>query len=356
LTQKNTASNFSREGWKKALLPLGVTLKEAIQNLNQTELKVVLVVEHNDILVGTLTDGDVRRGLLRGLSLDSLINEFVFREPLVLPPRVSREIALDLMEVNEINAIPIVDEGRQVVGLHLFREVLAPSQRPNLMVIMAGGQGSRLRPHTETCPKPMLPVGGKPMLEHIIERSKAESFKRLVLAVGYLGHMIEDYFGDGSQWNVEIEYLRENSPLGTAGAIGLLSPRPDVPIIVTNGDVLTDIRYGELLDFHSSHNASATMAVRLHELQHPFGVVHIKGVDILGFEEKPTSVNHINAGVYVLEPRALDVLEVDECCDMPMLFDRLRKKSERTIAYPMHEPWLDVGREDDLRQARKMEL
>jgi dTDP-glucose pyrophosphorylase len=356
LTQKFIASNFSDESWMKSLLPLGITLREAIQNLNETELQVVLVVEKNGVLVGTLTDGDVRRGLLRGLGMESSIDEIVFRDPLVLPRDVSREMALQLMKVNEISAIPIVDDTRCVVGLHLLKEILIPSKRQNQMVIMAGGQGSRLQPHTRTCPKPMLRVHGKPMLEHIIERAKAEGFQRFVLAVEYLGHMIEDYFCDGSQWEVNIHYLHEESPLGTAGALSLLKPRPDAPIIVTNGDVLTDIRYGEVLDFHCSHNASATMAVRLYEWQHPFGVVRIKGVDIVGFEEKPISLSHINAGVYVLEPEALDTLKTDSHCDMPMLFDRLRAKKERTIVYPIHEPWLDVGREDDLRRAREMEM
>jgi len=216
---------------------------------------------------------------------------------------------------------------------------------------MAGGQGTRLRPHTESCPKPLLPVGGKPMLEHIIERAKAEGFERFVLAIHYLGHMIEDYFGDGSRWQVQIDYLREESPLGTAGVIGLLSPRPEAPFLVSNGDVLTDIRYGELLDFHCRHGATATMAVRLHEWQHPFGVVRTKGVDIIGFEEKPIARSHINAGIYVLEPGALDILNAGEHCDMPTLFSRAQARAARTIVYPMHEPWLDVGRPDDLVRA-----
>jgi len=230
--------------------------------------------------------------------------------------------------------------------------LLVPAQRPNLMVIMAGGEGTRLRPHTENCPKPLLPVGGKPMLEHIIERARAEGFLRFVLAIHYLGHMIEDYFGDGSRWQVQIDYLREESPLGTAGAIGLLDPRPNAPFLVSNGDVLTDIRYGELLDFHCYHGASATMAVRLHEWQHPFGVVRTKGVDIIGFEEKPIARSHINAGIYVLEPMTLEALTPGERCDMPTLFSRLQERTVRTIVYPMHEPWLDVGRADDLRRAQ----
>lgn len=316
-------------------------------------MQIVLVVSPDGTLLGTLTDGDIRRGLLRGLDLNSSIDAIIYREPLVVPPRLGRDTVLQLMQANKIHQLPIVDEGRRVVGLHLWDELLDPGQRSNLMVIIAGGQGTRLRPHTENCPKAMLPVGGKPMLEHIIERARAEGFQRFVLAIHYLGHMIEDYFSDGSRWQVHIDYLREESPLGTAGAIGLLNPRPEAPFLVSNGDVLTDIRYGELLDFHCHHRAAATMAVRLYEWQHPFGVVLTKGVDIIGFEEKPISRSHINAGIYVLDPGALDAMNAGEYCDMPTLFGRLQEGAARTIVYPMHEPWLDVGRVVDYDAANE---
>jgi dTDP-glucose pyrophosphorylase len=341
------------EPWRKTVLPADSTMQQAIRNLDETALQIILVVSGDGILLGTVTDGDIRRGLLRGLDMSGSIDKILHREPLVVPPHLSRDTVLQLMRANKIHQLPVVDEGRHVAGLHLWDELMVPSQRPNLMVIMAGGEGTRLRPHTENCPKPMLSVGGKPMLEHIILRAKEEGFQYFVLAIHYLGHMIEDYFGDGSRWQVRIDYLREESPLGTAGAISLLNPRPDVPFVVSNGDVLTDIRYGELLDFHCHHGATATMAVRLHEWQHPFGVVRTKGVDIIGFEEKPIARTHINAGIYVLEPRVLDNLVAGEHCDMPTLFSRLQKHDARTIVYPMHEPWLDVGRPDDYTSAQK---
>jgi dTDP-glucose pyrophosphorylase/predicted transcriptional regulator len=336
-----------QENWRKALLSTEASLQDAIRNLDETGLQIAMVVSSDDILIGTLTDGDVRRGLLRGLTLDSRIDSIIYRESLVVPPQVDRDTVIHLMRANKIHQLPVVDEGRRVVGLHLMDNLIVPNQRANLMVIMAGGLGTRLRPHTENCPKPLLPVGGKPMLEHIIEHAKAEGFQRFVVAIHYLGHMIEKYFGDGSRWQVQIDYLREEKPLGTAGAIGLLNPRPELPFLVSNGDVLTNIRYGELLDFHSSHGASATMAVRMHEWQHPFGVVRTKGVDIIGFEEKPIARSHINAGIYVLEPCVLDLLNTGDKCDMPTLFGRLQERAERTIVYPIHEPWLDVGREED---------
>jgi dTDP-glucose pyrophosphorylase len=333
------------------LLPATATLQEAIRNLDESALQIILVVSAEDVLLGTLTDGDIRRGLLRGLDMSCAIDSLMTREPLVVPEGIAHNTVAQLMQMNKIHQLPVVDHRRRVVGLRVWHELQAPSQRPNSMVIMAGGLGTRLRPYTEDCPKPLLPVSGKPMLEHIIERAKAEGFRRIVIAINYLGQMIEQHFGDGDRWQVQIEYLREESPLGTAGAIALLDPRPEEPLLVSNGDVLTDIHYGELLDFHRRHGAAATMAVRQHEWQHPFGVVRTDGIEIVGFDEKPVARTHINAGIYVLEPSSLDALEVGEPCDMPTLFNRLQDRGARTIAYPMHEPWLDVGREDDLERA-----
>ena len=336
------------EVWRQAILNDNANIQQAIRNLDQVGIKIVMVVNDVDELEGTISDGDIRRGLLKGLDLNSSIESVIRHNPLVVPPEMGRDMVMQLMVANKIQQIPVVNEHRHVVGLHLWDEITTPPTRNNLMVIMAGGMGTRLRPHTENCPKPLLPVAGKPMLEHIIERAKLEGFSHFVIAIHYLGNMIEDYFGNGERLGVKIDYLREQYPLGTAGALGLLVPYPDSPFVVTNGDVITDIRYGELLDFHIRHEAAATMAVRVHEWQHPFGVVQTQGVEIVGFEEKPVARSHINAGVYVLEPDALSVLSADAHCDMPTLFERLQAQVKRTVAYPMHEPWLDVGRPDDL--------
>lgn len=338
--------------WKSALLPDCSSIQEAIRNLDQTALRIIMILNDNGCLLGTISDGDIRRGLLRGLDLSSSIASIIHRTPLVVPPSMGRESVMQLMVANKVQQVPVVDDAHRVVGLHLWDEITTTPERQNLMVVMAGGKGTRLRPHTESCPKPLLPVAGKPMLEHIIDRAKNEGFSRFVFAIHYLGHMIEEHFGDGSRFGVKITYLREDKPLGTAGALGLLNPTPGEPFLVTNGDVLTDIRYGELLDFHVRHDAAATMAVRVHEWQHPFGVVHTRGADIVGFEEKPVARTHINAGVYVLDPSALDLIPQDTRCDMPILFELLQERARRIVAYPMHEPWLDVGRPSDLEKAR----
>jgi dTDP-glucose pyrophosphorylase len=338
--------------WQRCLLPQSASVQGAIECLDRSALQIVLVVDDDGRLLGTVTDGDIRRGLLRGLDLASSIQTIVHSDPLVVPPLFGADAVLQLMKTNKINQLPVVDDERRVTGLHVWSLLQATQARSNLMVIMAGGKGVRLRPHTESCPKPMLPIGGKPMLEHIIDHARNDGFQHFVVAIHYLGHMIEEYFGNGQRWGVSIEYLREEAPLGTGGALSLLSSQPTLPIIVSNGDVLTDVRYGEILDFHQRHAAAATMAVRSHEWQHPFGVVKVKGVDIVGLEEKPIYRSYINAGIYAIEPRALALLETGKTCDMPTLFERLQAASERTIVYPMHEPWLDVGRPDDLDQAR----
>jgi len=345
--------NSTEQIWRKAILPAHATIQQVISNLDQVAIKIVLVINEAGALEGTISDGDIRRGLLKGLDINSAITNVIHRNPLVVPPEMTREMVMQLMVANKIQQIPAVNEHHHVVGLHLWDEIATSPVRPNLMVIMAGGMGTRLRPHTENCPKPLLLVAGKPMLEHIIEHAKLEGFSHFVLAVHYLGNMIEEHFGDGARLGVQIDYLREQSPLGTAGALGLLNPKPDSAFVVTNGDVITDIHYGELLDFHLRHNASATMAVRVHEWQHPFGVVQTQGVEIVGFEEKPVARSHINAGVYALDPDALNNLAADARCDMPTLFERLQEQSKRTVAYPMHEPWLDVGRPDDLERVRR---
>jgi dTDP-glucose pyrophosphorylase len=339
--------------WRKAILSATATVQDVISNMNMSSLRIVLVLNDQGRLEGTVSDGDIRRCLLKGLTLKSPIETVIHRGALVVPPTMGRDMVLQLMVANKIQQIPVVDDQQRVLGLHLWDEITTTPRRTNRMIIMAGGKGTRLRPYTENCPKPLVTVAGKPMLEHIIDRAKLEGFNDFTLAIYYLGHMLEEHFGDGSRFGVNIEYLRESAPLGTAGALSLLNPRPDESFVVTNGDVVTDIRYGELLDFHGRYSAAATMAVRTYEWQHPYGVVQTRGMEIVGFEEKPVALSYINAGVYVLSPEALDELEFSAHCDMPTLFERLQTNSRRIVAYPMHEPWLDVGRPEDLENAHQ---
>jgi UTP-glucose-1-phosphate uridylyltransferase len=248
-------------------------------------MQIVLAVSDGNRLAGTLTDGDIRRAFLKGLKLDGVIDDVIHRNPLAVPPEISQALVLQLMQINKIHQLPILDKEGAVVGLHLWDTIIAPKAIENMMLIMAGGKGTRLRPYTENCPKPMIEVGGKPMLQHIIEKATADGLHNFVISLHYLGHMVEEHFGDGSKYGVHINYLKEEAPLGTAGCLSLLSKIPELPFIVTNGDVLTDIHYNEFLDFHNRHEASATMAVRQYEIQNQFGVVRTKGVEIESFEE-----------------------------------------------------------------------
>ncbi len=342
------------EFWRRATVPIEDTIEAVVRSLNDTALQIALIVSGDMVLEGTVTDGDVRRGLLRGLTLASPVRDVMHRDAFVVPSGLTRDGALDMMLANNVRHLPVVDGQRRLVGLHLWQEVSGTPTLENTVVLMAGGLGTRLRPLTEECPKPLLRVSGRPMLEHIIRRAKAEGFRKFAVAVHYLGHMIEDYFGDGARFGVNIRYLREESALGTAGALSLLPSGIQTPIVVMNGDVITDVRLSDLVDFHGLHRSAGTMAVRSHEWQHPFGVVRTSGIDILDVEEKPVVRTHINAGVYVIEPRVLAALEPGQRCDMPTLFTRLRASGERTIAYPMHEPWLDVGRQDDFERAQML--
>lgn len=338
------------EPWRQVILSEKSTIWQAIQILNETPFKIVLVVNDEDILTGTVSDGDIRRGLLRNLDLASLITTVIHQNPLVVPLEVGRDLIIQLMTINKIRQIPIVDEELRVVGLHSWDNIHSIQVRSNLMVIMAGGKGTRLHPKTKYCPKPLLKVHGKPILEHIIDRAKIEGFSNFVISIHYLGHMIEEYFGNGEKFGVRIEYLKEETPLGTAGALSQLNPRPETAFVVTNGDIITDIRYGKLLDFHQNQNAQATMAIRTLEMQNPFGVVETNGVEIVGFEEKPKSYSHINAGVYVIDPKQPDLLEKLTPYDMPAFFELIKENSGKIVAFPSHENWLDVGSQDDLKR------
>jgi NDP-sugar pyrophosphorylase family protein len=221
------------------------------------------------------------------------------------------------------------------------------------MVIMAGGKGSRLHPQTENRPKPMLLVAGLPILEHIIKRAKSQGFNHFIIAVNYLGQVIEDYFKDGQKFGVKIEYLHEDAPLGTAGALSLLSDKPEKAFIVTNGDVITDINYSDFLDYHTVQNAAATVAVHTHEFQIPYGVLKINDLEVESYEEKPIVSSLINAGVYALEPDVLDLIREIKFRDMPEILEISRNLRKKVIVYPLHESWIDIGRPIDLENANK---
>ena len=344
----------SKEMQKKAAVQIKISIREAISALDEVGIQILTVVNAEGKLLGTVTEGDIRRGFLNGLSIDSSIEQVVNHTPLVVTRHIDVSLVRQLMQVNKILQIPIVDENGMLLGVHLWDELDQPKVLSNTLVVMCGGKGQRMLPFTETCPKPMLKVGGKPILQHIIERAKHEGFQNIVLSINYLGDQIESFFASGEQFGVQITYLREEKPLGTAGSLALMNQALDRPILVTNGDVISELRYADILDFHVQQNATATMAIKSHEWQNPFGVVDLDGLEICGFKEKPVIKSYINAGVYVLEPIVLKHLPQEEVFDMPVVFENLKTMNKKIVAYPMHELWLDVGRPSDLTDANKV--
>jgi dTDP-glucose pyrophosphorylase len=339
--------------WERALLSPTSLIKDAAEVLSDAALKIVLITDSNLKFIGTVTDGDIRRGLLRGLTLASPISAVINRNATTVPRSYEREGVLRLMLAKKIFQIPIVDEDSKLVGLHLWDEVITPAAHDNLMVIMAGGEGRRLLPKTEKVPKPMLLLGDKPILEHIIVRAKANGINRFVLAIHHLGEVIEEYFGDGLSLGVKISYIKESFPMGTAGALGLIDPIPTESIIVTNGDVITDINYSDILEFHTKNRASATIAIATHRWQNPYGVVKNAGIKYLGLNEKPILHFLINAGVYVLEPQAISTVKDHGFMNMTDLIEFLRQAESEVIVFPIYERWSDLGSHEDLNRIIK---
>lgn len=334
------------------MLPISATIKDAIEVLNKAALRIVLVVDSRKRLEGTVSDGDIRRGLLRGLQMSDPLGKVIARDSLVVSAAMEPAAVLEIMRINRVFQIPVVDGKKNLCGLHSWDEIGKHTWRKNAFIIMAGGRGSRMMPYTQACPKPMLPVDGKPMLEHILIRAREDGFRLFFLCIHYLGGQVERYFRDGKKWGVEIRYVREKKPLGTAGALGLLPRGLNMPVVVSNGDVITEVKYGDLLDFHEKHQGFATMAVQLHRWEHPFGVVELNGIEVLQIQEKPISQHHVNAGIYVLSPNALKYLQFKKPIQMTNFLSILKKRKKKILAYPLHEPWLDVGRPQDLLVAK----
>lgn len=339
--------------WRKCTLAPSASIRGAIGNLIESSTRIVLVVSEDMKLIGTVSDGDIRRGLIKGKTLETPISEILHSDALIVGEQTSVEDVRNLMTVARIQQIPIVDDEGKLVGLHEWDKMHSGSLQENLFVIMAGGLGRRLLPHTSTVPKPMLLVDGKPILERIILRAKSNGFTKFIIVVHHLAEVIEDYFGNGKNLNVDISYIKEPQPLGTAGGLALLDPVPDFPILVTNGDVLTDVNYRNLLDFHKESRAGATMAVRIFETQNQFGVVKLNGIDIKSIEEKPVLRDYINAGVYVIEPNLLTSIETGTILSMTDFIASLSQNGVATKAYLVHENWMDIGYPNDLLRANE---
>ncbi len=338
-------------GWQQALISECLSIRETLAIIDRTALQIALVVDEGNRLLGVVTDGDVRRGILLGVSLERPVSEIMSTRFSFVTQDADQAQVLRAMQARMLRHIPVLDLQGRIVDLKIY-DILADRQRKNTpVVLMAGGLGTRLGQLTKDCPKPLLKVGGKPILERIMLSFLEQGFYRLFLAVNYKAQMFEDYFGDGLAWGMEITYLHESKPLGTAGALSLMPKVGADPLIVMNGDLMTKVSFTSLLDFHHEHQAAATMCVRQYDMQVPFGVVNTDNYKLTGLTEKPVHTFFVNAGIYVLNPETLDVIPRDSFFDMPDLFQHLMQQGKPAAAFPVYEYWLDVGRVPDFERA-----
>lgn len=337
--------------WKEVLISPDTTILKAIKIIDEGTLQIALVVDASNKLLGTVSDGDIRRAILNGILFDRPVSEIMFTEPTVASCHESCEAILATMKQKKLRQIPLVDQVGCVVGLDSWDELFNIQERKNIVVLMAGGLGTRLGELTKDCPKSLLRIGNKPILETILENCIEYGFKQFYFSVNYKADMVKEHFGDGSRWGVDIRYIEEKKRLGTAGALGLLPEVPTLPLLVMNSDVLTKINFKHLMEFHEEHKSVATMCVREYEFQVPFGVVQVDNHRLTGISEKPVQRFFVNAGIYVLSPESLAVIPKDSFFDMPTLFERLVDNKVETTVFPIHEYWLDVGRIDDFERA-----
>ena len=331
------------------------TLRDAMNAMTKSRIGLALVVGPDRRLLGVVADIDIRRALLGGAELSSPVTKAMNPRPVTVPALATPEQIAAAFRSHPKSHLPIVDAAGKLKGLAALVDFATiPRRYPNRVVIMAGGVGKRLRPLTANTPKPMLRLGDKPILEHVLEQMVAAGFTHFSFTVNYLAEQIERHFGDGSRWGAEIEYVREPRPLGTAGALGLIKRPGDSPLLVLNGDILTKVDFPALLDFHRAEKGLATICVKHHEIQVPYGVVEHAGRRLTRFVEKPTQRFLVNAGIYILDPRALSCLPKRRACDMPEFLDRIRTRRRGGVAcFPIPEYWLDIGGPKEFRQAEK---
>jgi dTDP-glucose pyrophosphorylase/predicted transcriptional regulator len=339
------------KNWEKILVNKEDTIISILEVLNNSGTQFVAVVDADKKLLGALTDGDIRRGLVRGIQLQDKVEKVMNVAPKTLPSNTPKEKILKIMKEKDIHHLPLVNEKNIIVNIVSVEELVQVERKENHVILMAGGLGARLADLTTNCPKPMLKVGGKPILETIIEIFKEHGFYKFIIAVNYKSEMIEEYFKDGSHLNVEITYLKEKSKLGTAGALSLYQKNNNLPFIVMNGDLLTKINFSDLINFHVTHGNAATMCLRQYEHQIPFGVVVTEEDRILKIEEKPVRRYFINGGIYVLSPEVLKKIPHETNYDMPTFFENLIEENHKVGAYPFYEYWIDIGRLDDYERA-----
>lgn len=339
--------------WRNALVKSDASLEQAIEVLDKAALRIALIVDIDEKLLGTLTDGDLRRALLKHLPLDTPVLRVMNPTPKTVRQDWTDSRILALMEDHELLQLPLVDNEGKLVGLANLHDLLNKHRHDNPVFLMAGGFGTRLQPLTNNCPKPMLKVGEKPILEQILVNFVEAGFHRFYISTHYMPEVIRDYFGNGEKWGVSIQYVHEEEPLGTGGALGLLPhDEIDLPMFMMNGDLLTSLNLHSFLEFHESHESVATMCVREYEHQVPYGVITSEGARIKSMVEKPIHRFFVNAGIYLLAPELIKSVEKGARIDMPTLLERQIDNGSAVNMFPIHEYWLDIGRMDDFNKAQ----
>lgn len=337
--------------WEKLAISPTTPIIKALEIIDAGARQIALVVDENQRLLGTVTDGDIRRGILKGRELANPVHTVMNPYPTVASSYDTRENIITLMNIKRVRQIPVVDEDGRVLRVEIYNEIMQPIRRENIVVLMAGGLGTRLQPLTFDTPKPLLKVGNNPLLETILMNFIEHGFYRFYISVNYKAELIMNYLGDGSKWGVDIRYIHEEKKMGTAGPLSLLEEKPDLPFFVMNGDLLTKVNFQQLLDFHNAHRAIGTMCVREYDHQVPYGVVKLDRQRLVGIEEKPVQRFFVNAGIYVLDPVVIESIPYNEYYDMPSLFQQMVERKQETIAFPIREYWMDIGRIADFERA-----
>ncbi|MEZ4731764.1 MAG: nucleotidyltransferase family protein [Caldilineaceae bacterium] len=333
------------------------SIRDAIAVIDRTAKGIALVVDTKMFLLGTVTDGDIRRAVIDSLNLDSPVSNLLGRklspylEPVTASYTASKNELIDLMLQFAIRQIPLLDEIGRVADLVTLDELMPESSPPFQAVIMAGGFGTRLRPLTEDLPKPMLPVGDRPLMEWIVDQMRQAGIRQVNVTTHYKAEKIVEHFGDGSTFGVTFNYVNEDQPLGTGGALGLM-PTPTQPTLVINGDILTAVDFRAMLEFQREHKADMTVAVRTYPFQIPYGVIDCQGVQILGLREKPTINILVNAGIYLLEPTVYQFIPRGERFNITELIQWLIDAGRTVVSFPIHEYWLDIGQHADYVKAQ----